>query len=380
MQKIVVASDSFKGCLSSLEVAAAVETAVHQVLPHCEVVKVNVADGGEGTVDAVVNALGGKMQSAIVQDPLGRPIQAQYGLIEVGGAQTAIIEMSAASGLPQLTKNERNPLITSTYGTGELIMDAIQKGCRKFLIGIGGSATNDAGTGMLSALGFVFRNAHGDMLKSSGVSLKDIVEIDDSNVPITVRDAEFVVACDVDTPFCGPNGAAYVFAPQKGATSDVVDLLDEGMYSFAKVIEEVYATDIIPVQGAGAAGGLGGAFKVFLNAKLTKGIDMVLDVIGFDKIITDSDLIITGEGCIDHQTVKGKTAAGVLKQANRKNIPVIAIGGKIELCPELQSMGFTDMRSINEPNTPIELAMQKEFATERIVETITKALKTYCVK
>lgn len=217
--KIVIASDSFKGSLTSVEVAQAATRGIKAVYPNCEVVAVNVADGGEGTVEAVVEALGGEIVRCMVSDPLGRPIQARYGI----AGEKAIIEMAAASGLPLLQPAERNPWMTSTYGTGEMIMDAIQRGCRQFLVGIGGSATNDAGTGMLQALGFKFYDFNGkEITDCRGGRLLDIVDLDDSCVPKAVRKAEFVVACDVDTPFCGPEGAAPVFAPQKGADAEMV--------------------------------------------------------------------------------------------------------------------------------------------------------------
>ena len=255
MDKIVVASDSFKGSLTSMEVAEAAERGIRSVFPQCEVCKVEVADGGEGTAGVLVNALGGYMRTVKVSDPLGRPIEATYGILDRDGAKTAVMEMSAASGLPLLLPEERNPWKTSTYGTGEMILDAIAQGCRKFLIGIGGSATNDAGTGMLSALGVKFFDNSGRLLKGSGGDLKQIVRIDTSSLLPEVRSSEFVVACDVDTSFCGPQGAAYVFAPQKGATPSMVEALDEGMLSFAKLVADSLGVDIVSEKGAGAAGG-----------------------------------------------------------------------------------------------------------------------------
>ncbi len=377
MKKIVIASDSFKGCLTSVKVAEAAEQGIRRVLPNCDVVKVNVADGGEGTAEAIVGALGGRMVTTQVHDPLGRPILASYGIVDKDSLKTAVIEMSAASGLTLLKPEERNPLLTSTYGTGEIIKDAISKGCRRFLVGIGGSATNDAGTGMLSALGFVFLDAKGNRLEGCGLSLGKIAEIDETSVPRDVRQSEFIVACDVDTPFCGPDGAAYVFAPQKGATSEMVRQLDDGMRSLAEIIKGKYHTDIVPEEGAGAAGGLGGAFKVFLGAKLTKGVDMVLDSIAFDELIKGADLVITGEGKIDNQTAKGKTAAGVLRHSRAQGVPVIAIGGIVEYCPELQAMGYDGVYQVNEPDTPLSIAMQPSYAKERIRLTIAKVIKEY---
>ncbi len=369
--KIVIASDSFKGSLSSTEVAMAATRGIKTVYPDCEVVAVNVADGGEGTVEAVVEALGGEIVHTVVSDPLGRPIQARYGI----AGEKAIIEMAAASGLPLLQPAERNPWMTSTYGTGEMIMDAIRRGCRQFLVGIGGSATNDAGTGMLQAMGFRFYDANDNEIPHcSGGTMQDIVRIDDSDVPDSVRLSTFTIACDVDTPFCGPEGAAPVFAPQKGADTAMVQQLDAGMASLAKVIEDKYHINIVPVAGAGAAGGMGGAFRAFLHATLKRGIDMVLDAIDFNTIIQNADLVITGEGKIDFQTAKGKTAAGVLARAKQQGIPVVAIGGCVEPCDSVQQMGFAGIYPILEEKVPLEIAMRPDFAAKNVEMTITKLL------
>lgn len=367
--KIVIASDSFKGSLTSVEVAQAATRGIKAVYPDCDVVAVNVADGGEGTIEAVVDALGGEIVHTTVSDPLGRPIQARYGI----AGKKAIIEMAAASGLPLLSSEERNPWITSTYGTGEMIMDAIQRGCSQFLIGIGGSATNDAGTGMLQALGFKFYDFNGkEIIDCRGGRLQDIADLDDTFVPKAVREAQFIVACDVDTPFCGPEGAAPVFAPQKGANAEVVAKLDAGMTSFAHVIENKYGINIVPLTGAGAAGGMGGGFRAFLNASLQRGIDMVLDAIDFDYTIQSADLIITGEGKIDSQTAKGKTAAGVLSRAKKQNIPVIAIAGCAEICERVKQMGFAGIYPITEEKLPLEIAMQTEVAAMNVEKTVKK--------
>jgi glycerate kinase len=371
--KIVIASDSFKGSLTSVEVAQGAEQGIRLVYPDCEVVAVNVADGGEGTVEAVVEALGGEIVFAQVNDPLGRKIKASYGI----AGNTAIIEMAAASGLPLLAINERNPWLTSTYGTGEMIMDAISRGCRNFLVGIGGSATNDAGTGMLQALGFRFYDALGALIDScAGGRLQDIAHIDDSQVPEAVRESIFTIACDVDTPFCGPEGAAPVFAPQKGADAEMVVKLDAGMASFAEVIATKYEVDVVPVAGAGAAGGMGGAFYAFLHANLKKGIDMVLDAIHFDTTIQGADLVITGEGKVDFQTAKGKTAAGVLARSKKQHIPVIAIGGCVEMCDSLLQMGFAGIYPILEEKVPLEIAMQRDFAMSNVTKTIARVLQS----
>ena len=374
MKKIVVASDSFKGSLSSKDVAQSATRGIHQIYPQCEVIEVNVADGGEGTVDAVVEALGGTLITIDVKNPLDRPVAATYGI----AGTTAIIEMASASGLPLIEVEERDPSKTSTYGTGEMILDAINRGCRNFLVGIGGSATNDAGTGMLQALGFKFIDKDGnEITRCCGGILGDIALIDDSQVPTEVRESTFTIACDVDTPFCGPIGAAYVFAPQKGASPQMVEELDKGMASFAKVIEQKYNLNIVPIAGAGAAGGMGGAFHAFLNGTLRSGVEMVLDAINFNDRIADADLVITGEGKVDFQTPKGKTAAGVLARTKKAGIPTVAIGGCVEPCEELNAMGFAGIYPILEEKVPLEVAMQHDFASANVTNTVVRILSNW---
>lgn len=374
--KIVVASDSFKGSMTSIEVAHSAKEGVLQVYPGAEVICVNVADGGEGTVEAIVDALDGEIVEVPVSNPLMQPIIAHYGI----AGNTAIIEMAAASGLPLLTPEQRNPWLTSTFGTGEMIMDAISRGCRHFLVGIGGSATNDAGTGMLQALGFRFYDANNHLIHHcTGGRMADIARIDESSVPAALREASFTVACDVDTPFCGPEGAAPVFAPQKGADPEMVIRLDKAMASLAQVMQQHYNVNIAPIPGAGAAGGMGGAFYACLQATLKKGIDMVLDAIHFDSIIQGADLVITGEGKVDFQTAKGKTAAGVLARAKKQHIPVIAIGGCVEICESVMQMGFAGIYPILEKKVPLEVAMQREFAMSNVTNTVARVIKEKCL-
>ena len=374
MKKIVVASDSFKGSLSSKDVAQSASRGIHEIYPRCEIVQVNVADGGEGPVDAVVEALGGSFITISVKNPLDYPVAATYGI----AGDTAVIEMASASGLPLIAAEERDPSKTSTYGTGEMILDAINRGCRNFLVGIGGSATNDAGTGMLQALGFRFIDAQGNEIeRCCGGILGEIAQIDDSQVPAEVRESTFTIACDVDTPFCGSIGAAYVFAPQKGASPQMVESLDKGMASFAKVIEQKYSLDIVPIAGAGAAGGMGGAFHAFLNGTLRSGVEMVLDAINFNDVIADADLVITGEGKVDFQTPKGKTAAGVLARTKKMGIPTVAIGGCVEPCAELNAMGFAGIYPILEEMVPLEVAMQHDFASANVTKTVARIIKNW---
>ena len=308
MRKIVIACDSYKGCLSSSEVARAAAEGVAEVYPDCKIVRLAVADGGEGTVDALVDTLGGHLEWAEVSDPLGRPVKAAYGI----AGDLAIIESAAACGLTLLSKEERNPLIATTKGLGELILAAIDKGCRRFLIGLGGSATNDGGMGMISADGFLER----------------------------ARGMKFTVACDVDTPYIGAHGASRVFGPQKGASEEDVEILEERLRGYALKILADTGIDVSDMAGAGAAGGLGGAFRAYLGAELKRGVDLVLDQIGFDSIIDGADLVITGEGCSDYQTLKGKTAAGVLERAKRKGVPVMLVSGAIRDGQMLRDGGF----------------------------------------
>lgn len=371
MHKVVVASDSFKGCLSSWQVADAVEKGIHDALPGCDVVKLAVADGGEGSMDALMTTLGGKPVRLMVSDPLGRPVEAEYAWID---DSTAVIEMARASGLTLLAPEERNPLLASTYGTGQLIADALDKGCRRFMICIGGSATNDAGTGMLEALGYRFMDAGGNVLKACGGILNHIAAIDFSNLHPYLKDAEFIVACDVDSPFCGPEGAAHVYGPQKGATPEMVELLDEGMRHFARIISQSTGVDVTDMPGAGAAGGLGGALKAFLKAEISRGADMVLDAVHFDDAIKDADLVITGEGRIDSQTLTGKLPYVVARRAASRNIPVVALCG----CAQVSELPcFERIIQITPPDMPLEKAMSPEVSSSAICKLAKLALDVF---
>ena len=342
MRKIVIACDSYKGCLSSSDVANAAAHGVAEVYPDCEVVKLAVADGGEGTVEALVDTLGGHLEWAEVSDPLGRPVRAAYGV----AGDLAIIESAAACGLTLLTKEERNPLVTSTKGLGELIMAAIDKGCRKFLIGLGGSATNDGGMGMIRAEGF--------LEKTKGM--------------------KFTVACDVDTPYIGEHGASRVFGPQKGASEQDVEVLEERLRGYALTILKETGVDVRDMAGAGAAGGLGGAFRAYLGAELKRGVDLVLDQIDFDSKIRGADLVITGEGCSDYQTLKGKTASGVLERAKRQGIPVALVSGAVRDEQMLRDGGFGIIEAVSPLSMSREEAMRPEMAKFNICQTVKRLL------
>ena len=361
----MIASDSFKESLSSASIAEAAETGIKRLYPDTEISKFSVSDGGEGLTESIVSALGGQYVNMTVSDPLGRSINAVYGIC----SGTAVIEMAAASGLPLVAPQERNPMHTTTFGTGELIADAINKGCRKILLGMGGSATCDGGTGMLEALGWRFLDKNGNALHGIGGNLTAIATIDDSGVPDAVKETEFTVACDVRNPFSGPQGASYIFSPQKGANPQEVEQLDRGLTNFAAIIAGKYGTDITSMEGAGAAGGLGGACKAFLNATLKRGIEMVLDAINIDDAISDADLVITGEGKVDSQTPSGKTAAGVLGRCQKHGVPCVAIGGMVAMCDELLHAGFAGIFPILSRPCTLQEAMDESTAFENVART-----------
>lgn len=373
MKKIVIACDSFKGSVSSVEASDNIGFAIEKIFPDCQVIKLPVADGGEGTVVALVGALKGKIVRCTVNNPLMRPVLAEYGIL--GEGNTAVIEMASASGLTLLPETKRNPLLTTTYGTGEMIKDALMRGCRNFLIGIGGSATNDAGTGMLKALGFRFYDKQGAELGIGGQILEKIHTIDRSAAQPELNEASFTVACDVANPFFGKKGAAHVFARQKGADEKMIQILDKGLKHFAAILKEKEGKDIGAVPGAGAAGGLGGGFLAFLSATLKPGIQMVLDAIDFNSRIEGADLIITGEGKLDQQTGMGKTAAGILEAGKRKNIPVMALAGCVEDAEKLNEMGFLGVIPIVPGPVSLEKAMQREFACANIRRTMEQQLR-----
>ncbi|MBS6502546.1 glycerate kinase [Clostridium tertium] len=348
--KVVIAPDSYKGSLTAMEVANSIEEGIIKYNKNIEVVKVPMADGGEGTVQALVDATGGKIINLKVCDPLLREIDSFYGIL--GDGKTAIIEMAAASGLNLLHKNELNPLITSTYGTGQILNDAIEKGCRKIIVGLGGSATNDGGAGMLRALGIRFLNKDGRDIPEGGGVLKNLYKIDKKNFNTEILKCEIIVACDVDNTLCGINGATNVFGPQKGASEDDIRILDEGLSEYSKIIKREFGVDVLNVSGSGAAGGTGAAFLV-IGAKLESGVDIVIRETNLVEALKDSDIVFTGEGRIDFQTKFGKAPYGVAKEAEKIGLPVIAICGEIgEGYDELYNHGFTSIFSIvNKPMT-----------------------------
>lgn len=323
--KVTIAIDSFKGSLSTNQAGEAVAEGVKRVYPNAETIICPLADGGEGTVDAIISATGGEMAEITVHNPVGDLIKASYGIIP--HTKTAIIEMSAAAGITLISESERNPLNTTTYGVGEMICDAISKGCRKFIVGIGGSATNDGGVGMLQALGFEFVDKNGKSVAFGAKGLKDIAEINTYNAPTELKECSFCVACDVTNPLCGQNGCSAVYGPQKGATPEMVKDMDMWLGDFAELTKTVLPVSDANMPGTGAAGGLGFAFLAYLNATLQSGIDLVIAETGLEKNIKDADIVVTGEGRLDGQSYMGKAPVGVAKIAKKYNKAVIAFSG-----------------------------------------------------
>lgn len=366
--KIVVCPDSFKESLSSVEAADAIAHGleIESGIEPIEVVKLPLADGGEGTVDALVRATGGEIRRVRVHDPLMREIDSFFGIL--GDGKTAVVEMAAASGLHLLSESERNPLITTTYGTGELISEALRTGVEKIIIGIGGSATNDVGAGAMTALGVRFLDANGKELPPGGAALANLHRVDISSFDFPLDRITVEVACDVANPLTGPEGASAVFGPQKGATLAMVERLDKALAHFAEVIRRDLGQDISELSGAGAAGGLGGGLAAFLRAKLRSGIDMVLDAVHFDEAIAGANLVITGEGRVDEQTAYGKTIGGVLRRASRAGVPVVALAGSYSGdLRALYDAGLAAVFSIAPGPVSIQYAM--EHAAELLVNT-----------
>lgn len=372
--KIAVVPNAFKGSLTASQAADCIERGLHRAMPECSVVKVPVADGGDGTAQAVAEATGGVWVDRSVSDPLGRPIPSGFGL--TGDGRTAVIEMALASGLTLLKPDERNPLLTSTYGTGELIRAALDRHVDTLLIGVGGSATNDGGIGLARALGVKFLDERGTVLDGTGGALTHLAKIDIRGLDERLRRVTVKVACDVDNPLFGPDGAAYVYAPQKGATPDMVAVLDAGLKNFAAVVQRDLGMDISRLPGGGAAGGLGAGLVVFLNGQLCPGAKLVIGVCGLKEKLVGCDLVITGEGRLDGQTVFGKAPAGVAEVARSLDIPVIAICGSLGPDAErVQTLGIAAFFSaLEESVTEAELPLRGPGMLERCAEQVGRLL------
>ena len=354
--KILVAPDSYKGCLHAYEVAEYMEQGILEAFPQAKVQKIPVADGGEGTVQAMMRAVGGQLHEVEVTGPLGDTVKSEIGMLNDG--QTAVIEMASASGLMLVPKERLNPMVTTTYGTGQLIKEALDLGSRKLIIGIGGSATNDGGVGMAQALGVHFLNKQAEEIGYGGGELESICRIDISDMDPRIAECEFIIASDVTNPLCGENGASAVFGPQKGATPEMVRNLDNGLLHLSRIIKSDLDRDIANLQGAGAAGGLGGGLMAFLSAKMARGIDIVLEAADFENCVKQADLVITGEGHTDHQTSFGKTPIGIAQLAKKYNVPVICISGGISSDLQvLYEQGINVILGVTQRPMPLEEAM-----------------------
>lgn len=358
--KFIIAPDKFKGSLSGFEFCDAVEEGISNVNSDLEIIKMPLADGGDGTIDVVKYYLEGEKISIAVNNPFFKPVEAPY--LYSDKSRIAYIEMAEASGLKLLNEAERDCSNASTFGTGELIADALNRGAKEIILGIGGSATNDGGMGMANALGFRFLNREDQELKPIGRNLINVRKIDDSKKHPKLNEIKIKVACDVSNPFYGENGAAKVYAAQKGATEFEIQSLDEGLRNFSKVVEEKYNIDLQKITGAGAAGGIGGGAFVLLKGQLASGIELIKELADFDNVITDADWIITGEGKLDIQTLSGKTIAGVISSASKKSIPVAALCGAVEISEKEQhELGLAFATSISQGISDLQKAMDSSY-------------------
>lgn len=372
--KVVVAMDSFKGSLSSMEAGKAVREGVKRVFPEAEVCIRPLADGGEGTVEALTGGMGGEMHNITVTGPLGTSVKCQYGIITE--SRTGIIEMSGAAGITLVPDNLRNPMNTTTYGVGEIICDAIKKGCRHFIIGIGGSATNDGGIGMLQALGYGILDRDGNPVSCCGKGLADIAKITNDNVLPELSQCTFRIACDVTNPLCGDNGCSAVYGPQKGASPDMVCKMDKWLAHFAKVAKSIYINANPETPGAGAAGGLGFAFLTFTNAVLESGIKIVLEETRLKDYVKEADIVITGEGMLDGQTVMGKAPIGVAKTAKKFGKPVLGFAGCVTNdAVACNNEGIDAFFSILQNVVTLDDAMEAEKARNNMVSTVEQVFR-----
>jgi glycerate 2-kinase len=356
--RVVIAPDSFKGSLSALAAARAMERGVRAVFPEAEVRQVPIADGGEGTVEALVTATRGRLEERTVRGPLGEPVRARWGVL--GDGETAVIEMAAASGLPLVPKGRRDPRVTSTAGTGELVRAALDAGLTKLVVGIGGSATNDGGTGLARALGVRFLDAAGADLPEGGAALARLARIDLAGLDPRLATAQLLVACDVDNPLTGPRGASAVYGPQKGATPEMVKELDAALGHYARVARDATGRDVALRPGAGAAGGLGAGLLFFTPAELRPGVEIVLETTGFGELVRGADLVLTGEGRTDFQTAMGKAPVGVAQAAKRHGVPVVCLSGGLgDGADDVLDRGIDALAATVPQPMPLEEAMAR---------------------
>lgn len=372
--RIIVAPDSFKGSLTAIQAAQAMAAGIHDYDPKISTVLLPAADGGEGTMSSLIGATDGKLITVEVQDPLGRIIEASYGVL--GDEETCVVEIAEASGLMLVAEHELNPLVASSFGTGELILHALNSGYRKFIIGLGGSATNDGGAGMMQALGMKFMDKERKILSNGGGFLSELEKIDTTLFDKRITESKFIIACDVENPFVGPNGASFIFGPQKGATFEMIEDLDANLSKFADLVEKMTGHSLHNQEGAGAAGGAGGAFQAFFPAQMKQGIDVVLGAISFKKHLKDTDIVFTGEGKTDAQTLSGKTPFGIATACRRAGKPVILISGVIdEESKALLSPLFTRLYAIADDTISTEESIKNTFQYLRLKTK--KAVKHY---
>ncbi|SHF67702.1 glycerate kinase [Caldanaerobius fijiensis DSM 17918] len=378
--KIIVAPDSFKGNMTSYEVACHIEKGIKRVFSDADVVILPMADGGEGTVEALVKATNGEIISLDVTGPQRDRVKGFYGIL--GDGQTAVVEIAAASGLPLVPEDKLNPETATSYGTGELIKDALNRGIKKLIIGLGGSATNDGGAGIVQALGVKLLDERGNSIELGGIHLKDLCHIDVSGLDERIKDVEILVACDVDNPLCGPRGASAVYGPQKGATPEMVRRLDSALAHFADVIKAELGVDVLNMPGAGAAGGAGAGLVAFLGARLLPGIKLVCDAVNLDRHLENADLVITGEGKIDGQTIHGKTPVGVASYAKKHGVPVFAIGGMLgEGYEVLHDYGIDALFDINPRTMTLSESIKESSENlEKTTEEIMRAIALFYKK
>ena len=372
--KIVIAPDKFKGSLTGFEYCDAVEEGIRMVYPNAEILKKPLADGGDGTIAVVKHYIGGERVELTVNDPLFRPLKTAYIFSKT--KEVAFIEMAEVSGLKLLTKQERNCVHTTSLGFGELIVDAINKGTKELILGIGGSATNDGGIGVAQALGYRFLDAGGKELKAVGGNLIQLKTIETDKVHPKLNDVQVKVACDVSNPLYGPHGAAYIYGGQKGASPKEIEELNRGLENYAKVIQETFGINVQNFKGGGAAGGMGAGCKIFLNAELLSGIDLIIDIADFDAALENTDWIITGEGQLDSQTLSGKTISGVLKSAKKRTIPVAALCGSVVASKEeLLDFNLSYVDAVSKDCKNLDEAISNAYqnlvkATERFARSI----------
>jgi glycerate kinase len=374
VQKIIVAPDSFKGTLSSVDACKIISKGIEKILGESvEIVELPIADGGEGTVEIMHHAVGGQIIKKEVTGPQWTKVEAEY--LWIKETKTAVIEMAEASGLC-LVKADKNPLYTTTYGTGELILDALNKGCTNMLVGIGGSATNDGGSGMATALGAKFLNENNETIPCHGSGLQHLVTINTESMDKRLAECDIKVACDVDNPLCGPHGASYIYGPQKGADNKMMAQLDRNLLKYGTILEKYTGKNILQLPGAGAAGGLGAGLVGLCNAKLVSGIDLVLETLNFEEHLDNTDLVITGEGQIDGQSLRGKVPIGIGRIAKEYNIPVVVIVGSVgENTDKVYQCGITSIFSINRKPEDFEIAKHKsrenlQATTESIIRLL----------